>query len=302
MPTNLVTDRPWSQLTASAKRSRGICAVAYFGRGASKLLPLKSGSILVVDASERAVRSGQTSPADLLNLIRNGVKVFSVGNLHAKVYAFSGVGFVGSTNVSRSSADGLVEAIVRSTDRKLVAGIRAFVRGMALEVVGPEYAKKLSRLYRPPKFGHARGPRGPRKSTTRVQLATLRVLRLEPENWDSSIERTARKGRARAKKKVEKGALLDEIRWSALPIKMGEQVVQSTDENGTTLITAPGRVVHMEKVPGHDCDILYVEVPPQRRKSIARIRSLGGRALARRLCRGGKLSPSFARGVMEAFA
>jgi len=48
-------------------------AVAYFGKGASRLLPLTAGSRLVVDASECAVASGQTCPADLIKLVARGV-------------------------------------------------------------------------------------------------------------------------------------------------------------------------------------------------------------------------------------
>lgn len=52
---------PWAELTKFARKHRSAAhlAVAYFGKGGSKLLPLAKGSVLVVDASEAAVKSGQ---------------------------------------------------------------------------------------------------------------------------------------------------------------------------------------------------------------------------------------------------
>ena len=42
----------------------------------------------VVDASEHAVKSGQTNPSELIAFLRSGVEVHSAENLHAKVYVF----------------------------------------------------------------------------------------------------------------------------------------------------------------------------------------------------------------------
>ena len=105
MTTELITDRVWAAITEAARNTKtpAYVAVAYFGNGASKLLPLRKGSRLVVDASEHAVKSGQTSPAELLKLHRKGVKVYSIENLHAKVFVFGRTAFVGSANVSQRS-------------------------------------------------------------------------------------------------------------------------------------------------------------------------------------------------------
>ena len=88
MSAIFVSQGIWPQLTRAARGSRQHCAVAvaYFGKGASRLLPLAKGSRLVVDASERSVASGQTCPADLIKLVKRGVAVYGVPNLHAKVF------------------------------------------------------------------------------------------------------------------------------------------------------------------------------------------------------------------------
>ena len=76
MSVDLITTKIWPTLTAAARRSRrpAAVAVAYFGRGAAKLLPLRHGSCLVVDAGDAAVKSGQTCPAELKKLITKGTQ------------------------------------------------------------------------------------------------------------------------------------------------------------------------------------------------------------------------------------
>src|ERR1700688_4133806 len=80
MKTQFVTKGVWKSLTAAAKAARkpALVAVAYFGQGASKLLPLPAGSCLVVDASESAVKSGQTCPAELKKMQKRGVIIYRI--------------------------------------------------------------------------------------------------------------------------------------------------------------------------------------------------------------------------------
>src|SRR5580704_12654880 len=138
----------WPQLTKAARGSRRRCvvAVAYFGKGASRLLPLAKGSRLVVDASERSVGSGQTCPADLIRLVKRGVAVYSVPNLHAKVFVLGRTAYIGSPNVSNRAA-------------------RHFVEQNCLHELTPTVLKRLAKLYRPPLFpGGKRGK--PRQAMT----------------------------------------------------------------------------------------------------------------------------------------
>jgi hypothetical protein len=64
MKTSLLTSGVWASLTSAARKSSNpaYAAVAYFGQGASTLLPLRAGSHLVVDASERAVLAAKPAP------------------------------------------------------------------------------------------------------------------------------------------------------------------------------------------------------------------------------------------------
>src|SRR3990170_3851068 len=90
MTTKLLTTDIWPTLTAAAKKSSGPSdgAVAYFGSSGSTLLPLSEGSRLVVDASDQAIKCGQPNPHELAKMLKKGVRVFSVPNLHAKIFVF----------------------------------------------------------------------------------------------------------------------------------------------------------------------------------------------------------------------
>ena len=150
MSTEFLGTNIWSRLTAEAKQFNGksFVAVAYFGTGAAKRLPLKKGSILVVDASDKAVKSGQTNPAELIKLRKLGVRIFSMSNLHAKVFVFGGVAFVGSTNVSENSEDVYSEASIRSSQTSVVSSARQFVRTLAVNEIGPQKLEALLAAYK----------------------------------------------------------------------------------------------------------------------------------------------------------
>jgi hypothetical protein len=78
MSVQLIAASVWSALTDAARRSKkpAYAAVASFGKGAADLLRLPPGSQLVVDASECAVKHGQTHPADLKRMRRRKVLVY----------------------------------------------------------------------------------------------------------------------------------------------------------------------------------------------------------------------------------
>jgi hypothetical protein len=152
MKSPLLTADVWKSITSAAKKSRkpAYAAVAYFGQGASKLLPLPAHSRLVVDASEGVVKSGQTCPADLRQLQKRGVVIYSAPRLHAKVYVFDGFAFIGSANVSSRSAGTLIEAMLHITDRGTISAARKFVSSLCLHELSPNAIDRLQRIYRPP--------------------------------------------------------------------------------------------------------------------------------------------------------
>lgn len=301
----LVLDNPWSQIGSACGKSRADVAVAYVGQGASRLLPLRPGSKLVVDASEAAVRSGQTDPKELLKYFRNDVEVFSQPRLHAKVFAFSNVAFVGSTNVSNHSADHLLEAAVALGSAPAVAQARRFVRALAKSPLGEEFIKELVKIYRPPRFD---GPRRLKKSTSRreaiAEATPLRLVKLVRVSWSANEQAADNAGREVARKRKTRGFRLESFahtRW--VRGELGEEVLQVlTESDGTVVLHPPGRVLAVRKVRNEKCSIIVLEVPPKYTRKLSKIRKRLPRETVKRLNHGGRVEPKHAAVLRELWA
>ncbi|MEI8152746.1 MAG: phospholipase D family protein [Hyphomicrobiales bacterium] len=286
----LLTEGIWKTLTAAAKKSRkpAYAAVAYFGQGASKLLPLPPNSRLVVDASDHAVKSGQTCPADLKLLQKRGVIIYSAPNLHAKVYAFNDVAFIGSANVSGRSAGTLIEAMMRTTNRSVIGAARSFVRDLCLNELSPGAIDRLGRIYRPPQMqGNIPTKRG-RSVNRRIrqELPRLFLTHLVRGDLPAESEATEERGFriARSRRKHGRTYVLDDFSWSGdAPFRERDKIIQVIKEkDGTRLIDAPGEVIHTQEWRRNDrrLTFVYLELP--------RVRRIGLERLARRLGYGAK--------------
>lgn len=237
--TELVTGRVWSHLGEARRqaRQRAWIAVAYFGKGAARLLPIKSGSRLVVDASDNAVKSGQTHPADLQTLQKKGVRIFNHPRLHGKVYVFGGVAAIGSANASRNSTDILVEAMVMTTERRLVEDAKAFVESIAKNEIGPEELVRLQKKYRPPKrpFAGARSGRRRRPAAAEASIPSIRVVHLVTgQNWTDKdwAEQEAGEAIARRRRKPGRSWKTDDFRWvGAQSFRRGDKIMMITRES-----------------------------------------------------------------------
>jgi hypothetical protein len=311
MDATFLTENIWQTLTAAAKkRITSAVAVAYFGQGAAKLLPLSAGSSLVVDASDAIVKSGQTCPSELKKLLRRGVRIYTRANLHAKVLVFGPKAFIGSTNASHHSARRLREAVIATTNRRIVAAAKKFIYGLCVQELGAETLARLEKIYRPPRFpgggGKAKG-RTARSSQAddlpRVRLAQLRMIEPPPES-----ESADEAGRRTATKRMEKPRRhsLEEFWWSGerssfLP---GEMVVQVLNEgDGRVVVSPPGTVVHTRKWRRgtRKLTFIYVEVPKRRRMTLDRLAKRMGRGSKKRLSREGQLSRDFAQRLLMAW-
>ena len=253
----LLTSRVWDRITTLVRKQPTRChvAVAYFGSGASGLLPLKKGSTLVVAMSERAVRSGQTKPSEVLKLMNRQVEVHTVQNLHAKVFATVSSAIIGSTNVSHSSADRLVEAAVETQDSRLVRSCRDFVRSLKGELVTPGYAKRMQQFYKPPRFGVSKGKgngkRGRADAPKHSPTWAVPLVRYYPNERQTACSNI---GRPKARKRLRSrhNFSVDEFFWSGLDLlgrlHVDDLILQVTDESPSKQMVSPlGRVLHIEK-------------------------------------------------------
>ncbi len=312
MSTRFISQDIWPQLTAAVRASRQACyvAVAYFGQGASRLLPLRKGSRLVVDASERAVTSGQTCPAELRMLQKRGVAIFSVPNLHAKVFVVGRAAYIGSANVSGRSAAQLVEAIVHTTESSAVSAARQFVRDHCLHELTPTVLKRLAKIYRPPLVpGGKRDSHKPVNSARRPTLPRLLLAQLEPEEWSERDQSYHDVGMvvARKRRRHPRSFELDSFRMTGMcRYQRGDVVIQVTDEGGgKVLVSAPANVLHIRprRDPNRHVNFVYLELPARRRRPIKALAKRLGRGALARLRRDGIVRDArFAQALLNIWA
>jgi hypothetical protein len=298
----------WPRLRAAARQSRwpAAVAVAYLGKGATRRLPLPKGSCLVVDASEGAVKSGQTCPEELKKLAKKGVRVFSWPALHAKVYVIGKTAFIGSANVSRGSEDTLFEAMLATTDPMAVRSAREFVHDKCLDPLGPQELQRLGVLYRPPRVPRGRvGKRRSRTASVRPGLPRLLLAQLKMDDPPAGSEEAQEAGERKAKKRMDKPRSheLEEL-WhrGKCPYGEGDLVVQVLDEgNGRPMVSPAGKVVHIEPWSSgrRKCTFIFLELPRRRRMSIERLAKRLGRGALKRLQRGGLVRRDFAARIQE---
>ena len=285
MKNQLVTASVWKSLTAAAKKSRApaYAAVAYFGQGASKLLPLHANSRLVVDASEGAVKSGQTCPTDLKRLQKRGVVIYSAPKLHAKVYVFDRFAFVGSANVSGRSAGTLIEAMLQITDRQVVSAARRFVHSLCLHELSPGAIDRLQRIYRPPRVpgGGARRNRPIKRNLhpTLPQLFLAQLSYLEPPVGSESVEEEGTRI-AKSRRRHGRTYEFDHFCWTGhSPFRTGSKVLLVTEEGrGRYLITPPADIISTRtwRRKNRRATFVYVEHPHVRRARLDKLaRRLG---------------------------
>src|SRR4051812_27846131 len=87
-----------------------IAAIAYLS--SPNNLPWKCGDVLMANFSLAAVKTGASNPHVGLQLLKKGVEIRSVPDLHAKVIANGRWLFAGSMNASRNSEGKLLECVV----------------------------------------------------------------------------------------------------------------------------------------------------------------------------------------------
>lgn len=285
MPAELLTDGIWPRITALAKQRKGIVAVAYLARRARTLLPLLRGSLLVVNASERTVGAGLTDPAELRWFLKRGVEVYSVENLHAKVFVFGDTAIIGSTNVSQHSAGRLLEAAVLVRTRPVVAACRKFVVDMTEVQLTLPQVERLSKLYRPPTFPGEKQVRRAQQKSKRRRIVSehppLWLVSLDHDTWDDEDREQAKKARPGARAKIHRATEeLDEFQYTGKPfcerLSEGDLVIQVWSEGRKYYVSQAAHVVKLKRYTKgprkRESMIVFLGVPrPGRPKEYSRL-------------------------------
>jgi hypothetical protein len=260
-------DAIWAQISAALKAKHPArIAVPFIGYGASRWLKIPEGSWLLTRCDLQSARAGQVSGKDLLVWQRRGVRIFNLQALHAKVFAFSGAAFIGSSNASETSRDRLVEAGVWTKDKSLAKAAWDFVETHCAEEVDEAFLAELAAAYRPPAAYPMHGERDTakrkvttaKKQTRTQDEAVMHLLRLYPSTPDEAWGRAAEAAEADGQKRIDSRvrAKVDSFSWKAAPsrFKLGDLVLaRLTDRaTGKEHVLPWARVVAMRKVRGQD--------------------------------------------------
>ncbi len=111
-------------------RQRKIACIAYV---TSDKLNLSKGDTLICDASNYAIKFGETSAKTIETYFNKGVKVFSNQQLHSKILLTDTFLVIGSANLSKSSAEKLIESSIVTKDDVLLSDARAFCHNLISE-------------------------------------------------------------------------------------------------------------------------------------------------------------------------
>jgi hypothetical protein len=270
--TFLFNETLWKTLVTRIKSAHHVdAAIAYFGQGGAKILPLRSGDRLVVDMSPATVKAGSTDPHEIEKLVRRGVQVFTRRNLHAKTIVVDNSVIAGSANVSKHSQQGLDEAAIITTEPSAVRQAREFINRLCTEPVRPEYLKECKRIYRPPRFT---GKRTEKASRARVKRAKLYIVNLV-DSFIPETEIQLYEQSERGAKKMIRNALrskMDSFNWSYKPrmadeLEFGDWIIQAiTHKDGTITVYPPGQLLLVDSYvrdaeSGKERYIFHLEAP-----------------------------------------
>ena len=272
-----LSDNIWSEITKAAKTRRGpsFVAVPYFGQAGNRLLPLKAGDTLLVNASEAAVKSGQTFPQGLRKLLNRGVKLYTLGSLHAKVYVFGATAFIGSANASSNSKDGLEEAVVRVRDAKVADEARRHIRSLCETPLVHRDLDRLEKTYQPPR----RPSGGPTSHPPRRSAKTRYfIAQINEDEIGEECEEALESGDREAKSKRERrNTFLDRFwRNGKMPYRTGDMVIHVFKTRRNALwIYPPGKIIHRQVVPHRrgSTTIVHLEIPDRPRRRLDAVSS-----------------------------
>jgi hypothetical protein len=280
MDMKVIIDKPWRHIIRAVGRQEGrtVAAIAYVTKG---LLDMRRGDILVCDASELSVKTGQTDPKVLLAHVRKGVSVWSHPGLHAKAIVRGQVAVVGSANSSNASAAGyLAELVAILRRRPAVAAIRDRIEVIARRSIAldPVTLGRLSRLFKPRREFQPMRKRVVGKRTQIKARAWCIGTHYSDEHAD--VERARQRGLPLADKSAKfmlgrqwrgRYRIDDDVSWDnsrAEKFELGDQIFEVIEEK---TLRSPGVLVHKEASNSRHGFVLFICRERKRHNRSARL-------------------------------
>jgi hypothetical protein len=228
----ILTDNVWKQVAAeSSLARRRLAAVAYVT--SDRNLKLKRGDVLVCDASDTAIKAGQTSARLLQSLLRKGVELRSRDDLHTKAAVFGRFALIGSSNLSASSENSLTELALFTDRDQTVAQVTSFIHQLRedSEEIDDNFLRRILKL----KVDQQnRGPQRKRKDigfSAKPRTWIIGVKELPDESFPDE-QKLVEKGMNRANSLLaDSDSTISNVRWTGISrfrssAREGDRVVQ----------------------------------------------------------------------------
>jgi phosphatidylserine/phosphatidylglycerophosphate/cardiolipin synthase-like enzyme len=225
----LLTDNVWQQFRQANRGYKGhkVAALAYVST--ASLLGFRQGDLLICDASDRAIKSGETSASVLSQFHRAGAEIYSCPDLHAKVVVFGRSVLIGSCNLSQSSAENLRELAVVVSDSSTRSQAIAFIHKLA-ETASPVDSSFLKRIARIPVTRRRRAHRKRHSIQLGNRTWVIRTHKLDPDRYKAEFP-LVKEAEQEVRGKLRKPrADIGWVRWA------GKSKFRSLAREGDTII------------------------------------------------------------------
>jgi hypothetical protein len=147
------------RLAATAERK--LAAVAYVS--SDHKVSFCRRDVLITDASDEAISTGQTSASVLRAAHERGAALYCVPGLHAKILCLGRHVVVGSANLSENSVGKLVEVALVTDNPKSLAESRAFIESVrrTATVVDDGFLSRIEAIPVTRRIGNSRSSSSP---------------------------------------------------------------------------------------------------------------------------------------------
>jgi hypothetical protein len=300
----IFSDGLWNEIKRLAgSRGKQRAAVAYVSD--DTIVKFGEGDLLVADATDGAISSGQTSALLIEKAFERGTQVFSLEGLHSKVMLFGDTAVIGSANISKNSVNLHVEAGLVTDNPGIVSMARAFVEAAKQKAVkvDDKFIARIKKI-KVVRGGWAKGKNKKKKKNKVLDPGNQYWLVGVPEgDFSEDVMEKIEKGEQEAEKKKSSSSAEiefiycfsnDGFRKSAKP---GDLIVMMKFDgnwrNGRVYRHA--RIIHRKGLTRATC--FYLEMPRGYARSALDWRQF--KALAKRVGITARIKPWTSRRIRE---
>jgi hypothetical protein len=303
----LLSDNLWASIRRLAKKSSAKrAAVAYVT--SDEHVKFGDGDVLVTDAGNKAIASGQTDAELLVRAFKRGAQLYSLPGLHTKVLLLGGTVVIGSANLSESSASVMVEAAWVTDSPAAVGMATSLISQLTIQAkkIDPVFLDRILKIkvnVQPHFKGKQTKPKQVKIPKHRTWVLGVHELIKDYPAEQEFIE----SGTAAAEGNVTKASSdVSWIRWTGnsrfrSEAKEGDTVIQIWSAHGSKTSSAVYRhapILHRQVED--TCSRFFVEdFADCNDTSITWSRF---KKLVKKLDMPGKIGPSSARGISEAYS